>query len=186
MARIVWLPGLVTLAVLAGALLLTVGRSAEGAGARDGAGRAAPGRGSRGPSGGHGPGIRKIVKSDAEWRKLLTPQQYHVLREKGTDYAFTGALVHNGKPGLYVCAACGLELFGSDTKFDSGTGWPSFYAPIARDHVELEGDHSLGMERDEVVCARCGGHLGHLFDDGPAPTYKRYCMNSSALRFVAR
>jgi len=132
----------------------------------------------------HADKVEKIVKSDAEWRKILTPQQYHVLREAGTEYAFTGAYWNNHAPGVYRCAGCGLELFSSDTKFESGTGWPSFWAPIAKNHVEEHGDQTLGMERVEVVCARCGGHLGHVFDDGPKPTGLRYCMNSAALTFV--
>src|SRR5262245_748419 len=128
--------------------------------------------------------VEKIVKTDAEWKKTLTPQQYHVLREKGTEYAFTGAYWNNHAAGLYRCAACGLDLFSSDTKFESGTGWPSFWAPIAKNHVEEHADRTLGMERVEVLCARCGGHLGHVFDDGPNPTGLRYCMNSAALTFV--
>jgi peptide-methionine (R)-S-oxide reductase len=127
--------------------------------------------------------VGRVTKSEEEWKKLLTPQQYHVLREKGTEIAFTGKYWNEHAAGTYVCAACGLELFNSNTKFDSGTGWPSFWAPIAKNHVVEIADHSLGMERIEVNCARCGGHLGHVFDDGPAPTGLRYCMNSVSLAF---
>jgi peptide-methionine (R)-S-oxide reductase len=124
----------------------------------------------------------KVVKTDAEWRKLLTPDQYHVLREKGTERAFTGIYWDNHKPGIYRCAACGQELFTSKTKFESGTGWPSFWEPLAKGRVILQRD--ADGERTEVLCSRCGGHLGHVFDDGPAPTGQRYCMNSVALKFV--
>lgn len=124
----------------------------------------------------------KIQRTDAEWRKLLTAEQYHVLREHGTERAFTGAYADRHGPGTYVCAGCGLELFGSDEKYDSGSGWPSFYAPLNATSVETDTDTAHGMVRTEVHCARCGGHLGHVFQDGPKPTGLRYCINSASLR----
>ena len=128
--------------------------------------------------------VKTVKLTDADWKKKLTPQQYHVLREKGTDIAWTGNLVHVKGAGVFKCAGCGLELFRTDQKFESGTGWPSFWAPYALSHVKEIDDNTLGMQRVEVECARCGGHLGHVFDDGPAPTGLRYCINSSSLTFV--
>jgi len=130
--------------------------------------------------------VKPVHKTEAEWKKTLSPEQFRVLRQKGTETAFTGKYWDNHADGTYRCAACGLELFDAKTKFESGTGWPSFWAPVAQSHVKVEGDNSLGIVRDEVECARCGGHLGHVFDDGPAPTHLRYCMNSAALTFVPR
>ena len=125
--------------------------------------------------------MEKLKKSDAEWREELSPEEYHVLREKGTERAFSGEYWDNKDDGVYRCRACGQELFSSDTKFDSGTGWPSFFDPMDNDAVETRPDNSLFMRRTEVVCSRCGGHLGHVFDDGPEPTGLRYCLNSCSL-----
>jgi peptide-methionine (R)-S-oxide reductase len=124
---------------------------------------------------------REIALSDEQWRERLTPEQYAVLRQQGTEPPFTGQYWHVKDDGVYRCAGCGAELFTSDTKFDSGTGWPSFYEPAVAENVEVHSDHSHGMIRSEVVCKRCGGHLGHVFDDGQQPTGLRYCINSCSL-----
>jgi peptide-methionine (R)-S-oxide reductase len=125
----------------------------------------------------------KIVKSDAEWKKQLDAQAFEVLRQHGTERPFTGKLLDNHDEGSYVCAGCGLELFASETKFESGSGWPSFYAPLKPDSVATTEDVTYGMRRVEVHCPRCGGHLGHVFPDGPKPTGQRYCINSCSLEF---
>lgn len=127
----------------------------------------------------------EVVKSKEEWKKILTPEQYHVLREKGTERAFSGKYATSHGHGVYRCAGCGLDLFRSEEKFESGTGWPSFTAPIAKENIKTEVDKSWFTTRTEVLCRRCGGHLGHVFNDGPKPTGLRYCMNSAALQFVA-
>jgi peptide-methionine (R)-S-oxide reductase len=128
----------------------------------------------------------KIAKSDAEWRKELTPEQYHITREHGTERPFSHPYNKDKTSGTYACVSCGAELFSSDTKYDSGTGWPSFYAPVSEDAVNEHRDRSLFMERTEVRCAKCDAHLGHVFNDGPEPTGLRYCMNGTALNRVSQ
>ncbi len=127
--------------------------------------------------------VDPMSKSDKQWKKELDPEQYRILRQKGTERSFTGKYWNNKEKGVYRCAGCGAELFSSETKFESGTGWPSFWAPMESKQVKTEEDSSHSMQRTEVVCSHCGGHLGHVFEDGPEPTGQRYCINSGALKF---
>lgn len=127
--------------------------------------------------------VDRVVKPDSEWQRLLTPEQYRVTRGRGTEPAFCGGLLHNREAGVYKCVGCGLPLFASAAKFESGTGWPSFFQPFAAENITERVDRSYGMDRVEILCTLCGAHLGHVFDDGPPPTHQRYCLNSAALVF---
>lgn len=170
--KLIWLVPLAGAAVIGAACMQDVQGSAK-----------TTGEGISGPEPGSPKRKDKLVLSDEEWKKRLTPEQYKILRNKGTEAAFCGVFYDNHKKGVYVCVGCDLDLFKSDAKFDSGTGWPSFFQPVDKDAIWIRKDYGYGMIREEVLCARCDGHLGHVFNDGPKPTGLRYCMNSECFKF---